>query len=55
MTAAIYIGNHVNEKDERIVRLIGSLDAGKDADIIIVDDDINVKRTIKKGRTIYVA
>ncbi len=34
---------------------IGSLDAGKDADIIIVDDEINVKRTIKKGRTIYVA
>ena len=34
---------------------IGSLDEGKDADIIIVDDDINVKRTIKKGRTIYVA
>ena len=34
---------------------IGSLEAGKDADIIIVDDDINVKRTIKKGRTIYAA
>lgn len=34
---------------------IGSLDAGKDADIIIVDDEINLKRTIKKGRTIYVA
>ena len=34
---------------------IGSLEAGKDADIIIVDDAINVQRTIKKGRTIYVA
>lgn len=34
---------------------IGSLEAGKDADIIIVDDTINVRRTIKKGRTIYVA
>ena len=34
---------------------LGSLEAGKDADIIIVDDEINVKRTIKKGRTIYVA
>ena len=34
---------------------IGSLEAGKDADIIIVDNDINVKRTIKKGRTIYEA
>ena len=34
---------------------IGSLEAGKDADIIIVDSDINVQRTIKKGRTIYVA
>ena len=34
---------------------IGSLEEGKDADIIIVDSDINVQRTIKKGRTIYVA
>ena len=34
---------------------IGSLEAGKDADIIIVDNDINVLRTIKKGRTIYEA
>ena len=34
---------------------IGSLEAGKDADIIIVDEAINVQRTIKKGRTIYVA
>ena len=33
----------------------GSLEEGKDADIIIVDSDINVQRTIKKGRTIYVA
>ena len=34
---------------------IGSLDEGKDADIIIVDKDINVIRTIKKGHTIYEA
>ena len=34
---------------------IGSLEDGKDADIIIVDNDINVLRTIKKGRTIYEA
>ena len=34
---------------------IGSLEEGKDADIIIVDQDINVQRTIKKGRTIYAA
>ena len=34
---------------------IGSLEEGKDADIIIVDDNINVIRTIKKGRTIYEA
>ncbi len=39
----------------KVADRIGSLEAGKDADIIIVDDDINVKRTIKKGRTIYVA
>ena len=32
---------------------IGSLEAGKDADIIITDENINVIRTIKKGRTIY--
>ena len=34
---------------------IGSLEAGKDADIIIADDNINIIRTIKKGRTIYEA
>ncbi|MBR5449396.1 MAG: N-acetylglucosamine-6-phosphate deacetylase [Clostridia bacterium] len=34
---------------------LGSLEAGKDADIIIADENINIKRTIKKGRTIYVA
>ena len=34
---------------------IGSLEAGKDADIIIADENINVVRTIKKGRTIYEA
>ncbi len=32
---------------------IGSLEAGKDADIIIADENINIVRTIKKGRTIY--
>ena len=34
---------------------LGSLDAGKDADIIIADENINIIRTIKKGRTIYEA
>ena len=34
---------------------LGSLESGKDADIIIVDENINVLRTIKKGRTIYEA
>lgn len=34
---------------------IGSLEAGKDADIIITDENINIVRTIKKGRSIYVA
>ena len=34
---------------------IGSLEAGKDADIIITDENITVLRTIKKGRTIYEA
>jgi N-acetylglucosamine-6-phosphate deacetylase len=37
--------------DERL----GSLEAGKDADIIITDKDINVIKTIKKGRLIYEA
>ena len=32
---------------------IGSLEAGKDADIIITDANINIIRTIKKGKTIY--
>ncbi len=42
----------------RVIRCddrIGSLEAGKDADIIIVDESINVIRTIKKGKTIYEA
>ena len=30
----------------------GSLESGKDADIVIFDDDIHVKRTIIKGKTI---
>ncbi len=34
---------------------IGSLEAGKDADIIIADENINIIKTIKKGRTIYEA
>jgi len=34
---------------------IGSLEAGKDADIIIADENINVLKTIKKGRIIYEA
>jgi len=34
---------------------IGSLEAGKDADIIIADESIHIVRTIKKGRTIYKA
>ena len=31
----------------------GSLEPGKDADIVIFDDSINVKRTIIGGTTIY--
>ena len=34
---------------------LGSLEAGKDADIIITDENINIIRTIKKGKTIYEA
>jgi len=34
---------------------IGSLEEGKDANVIIADDNINVIRTIKKGKTIYEA
>ena len=34
---------------------LGSLEAGKDADIILADKNMNIVRTIKKGRTIYVA
>ena len=32
---------------------LGSLEAGKDADIIITDKNINVLKTIKKGKLIY--
>jgi len=31
----------------------GSLEVGKDADLILVDDDINVHLTIAEGRTVY--
>lgn len=34
---------------------IGSLEAGKDADILIADENINIIRTIKKGKTVYEA
>ena len=34
---------------------LGSLEEGKDADIIIADANINIIRTIKKGNTIYEA
>ena len=34
---------------------MGSLEEGKDANIIIADENINIKRTIKKGKTIYEA
>ncbi len=33
----------------------GSLEAGKDADIVICDDCFNIRRTISGGRTIYTA
>lgn len=31
----------------------GSLDIGKDADIVIVDEDINIKKTFTKGHIVY--
>lgn len=34
---------------------IGSLEEGKDASIIITDENINIIRTIKKGKTVYEA
>ena len=34
---------------------IGSLEEGKDANIIIADENINIIKTIKKGKTIYEA
>jgi N-acetylglucosamine-6-phosphate deacetylase len=39
----------------RVADRIGSLEAGKDADIIITDEHINVLKAIKKGRTVYEA
>jgi N-acetylglucosamine-6-phosphate deacetylase len=33
----------------------GSLEEGKDADIIITDENIQIIRTIKGGKTVYVA
>ena len=34
---------------------IGSIEAGKEADIIITDENINVLRTIRRGKTVYEA
>ena len=31
----------------------GSLVAGKDADIVIFDDDVNIKTTIVKGKLVF--
>ena len=33
----------------------GSLEKGKDADIVLCDEDFNIIRTISRGRTIYSA
>ena len=33
----------------------GSLEEGKDADIFLADENMNVSRTILRGRTIYQA
>ncbi len=39
----------------RVDDRLGSLEEGKDADIIIVDENVNIIKTIKKGKTIYEA
>ncbi|MBP3436574.1 MAG: N-acetylglucosamine-6-phosphate deacetylase [Clostridia bacterium] len=39
----------------RVDDRLGSLEEGKDADIIITDESINIIRTIKKGKTVYEA
>lgn len=31
----------------------GSLEAGKDADIIVIDDDINVYMSMVRGKILY--
>jgi len=31
----------------------GSLEPGKDADIVIIDDEINVYMTVVKGKTVH--
>jgi N-acetylglucosamine-6-phosphate deacetylase len=31
----------------------GSLEVGKDADLILVDDDLNVHLTVAEGRIVY--
>ncbi|MBQ8972105.1 MAG: N-acetylglucosamine-6-phosphate deacetylase [Clostridia bacterium] len=38
-----------------LANCMGSLEAGKDANIAVLDDCFNVKRTILRGRTIYQA
>ncbi len=48
--ASLNPANAIGEADR-----MGSLEEGKDANIIITDENINVIRTIKKGQTVYEA
>jgi N-acetylglucosamine-6-phosphate deacetylase len=36
-----------------VYQTIGSLDIGKRADVVLLDDQLNVKMTIKDGKVIY--
>ena len=55
LTEAIKMITHTPARIMKIDDKKGTLVKGKDADIVIFDSDINIKKTIVKGRVIYEA
>lgn len=50
---AVYMASHTPAKAMGVLDRTGSLEPGKDADILIFDEGINIQQTIVRGRTVY--